>query len=104
MPRQVLSHCGRSANRLPNLVLSPEPVIRLNSSEQVYSEFSEGLSTLAGLSAANTAAGAADGFWTAKMRRQKLAMVNETERSVSKGRAAAAKKRTASKHRNRSSP
>jgi len=56
------------------------------------------------LSAANSAAGAARGFWTAEMRRQQKAMVNEVGRSASKGRAAAPKKRAASKRRKSSSP
>ena len=49
------------------------------------------------LSAANSAAGAARGFWTAEMRRQHKTMVNEAGRSVSKDRATALKKRAASK-------
>ena len=47
------------------------------------------------LSAANSAAGAARGFWTAQMRRQQKATMNEAGRSASKGRAA--EKRAASK-------
>ena len=49
------------------------------------------------LKAANSAAGAARGFWTAEMRRQQKAIVNEAGRSVSKDRATASKKRAASK-------
>jgi hypothetical protein len=55
------------------------------------------------LSAANSAAGAARGFWTAEMRRQHKAMVNEAGRSVSKDRAAT-KKRAASKRGKKSNP
>ena len=54
------------------------------------------------LSAANSAAGAARGFWTAEMRRQQKAMVNEAGRGVVK--AAALKKRATSKRRKKSSP
>jgi len=51
------------------------------------------------LSAANSAAGAARGFWTAEARRQQNALLNKAERSPTKGRAATSKKRTASKRR-----
>ena len=51
------------------------------------------------LSAANSAAGAARGFWTAEARRQQNALLNKAERSPTKGQAAAPKKRTASKRR-----
>jgi len=54
------------------------------------------------LSAANSAAGAARGFWTAEMRQHK-AMVNEAGRPVSKHRAAT-KKRAASKRGKKSNP
>jgi len=49
------------------------------------------------LSAANSAAGAARGFMTTEMRRQQKAMMNDAGRSAAKDRAAAPKKRTASK-------
>jgi hypothetical protein len=55
------------------------------------------------LSAAYSAAGAARGFWTAEMRRQHKAMVNEAGRPVSKHRAAT-KKRAASKRGKKSNP
>jgi hypothetical protein len=51
------------------------------------------------LSAANSAAGAARGFWTAEMRRQHTAIVNEAGRSATKDCATATKKRAASKRR-----
>lgn len=51
------------------------------------------------LSGANSAAGAARGFWTAQMRRQQKAMMNEAGRSLTQDRAAAPKKRAASKRR-----
>jgi hypothetical protein len=50
------------------------------------------------LSAANSAAGAARGFWTAQVRRQQKAVTNETGRSVSKA-GAVSKKRAVSKRR-----
>lgn len=50
------------------------------------------------LSAANRAAGAARGFWTAEMRRQQKALLNEAGRSSAQGRPAP-KKRAASKSR-----
>ena len=56
------------------------------------------------LSAANSAAGAARGLWTAEMRRQHKTMVNEAGRSASKGRAVAPKKRPASKRGRQKSP
>ena len=51
------------------------------------------------LSAANSAAGAARGFWTGEVRRQQNALLNKAERSPANGRAATSKKRTASKRR-----
>ena len=56
------------------------------------------------LSAANSAAGAARGFWTAQFRRQQKAFANEAGRSVTKDRAAATKKRAASKRRKKGGP
>jgi len=50
------------------------------------------------LSAANTAAGAARGFWTAEMRRQQNAIVREAGRAAAPGRSAS-KKRAAPKRR-----
>jgi hypothetical protein len=50
------------------------------------------------LSAANSAAGAARGFWTAHFRRQHKAVTNESGRSVSKA-GAVSKKRAVSKRR-----
>ena len=49
------------------------------------------------LSAANSAAGAARGFWTAEIRRQQKAVVNEAGRFMRKGRATATKKRAAAR-------
>lgn len=49
------------------------------------------------LSAANSAAGAAPGLWTAQMRRQRNATMNEVGRSMSKRSLAATKKRAVSK-------
>ena len=48
------------------------------------------------LSAANSAAGAARGFWTAEMRRQQNAVIREVGRSSVAGYASAPKKRPAS--------
>lgn len=48
------------------------------------------------LSGANSAAGAARGFWTAEMRRQQKAMMREAAHSLTQDRAAP-KKRTTSK-------
>ena len=56
------------------------------------------------LSAADSVAGGARGFGTAKMRRQHKAMMNEAGCSVGRDRRAAPKKRAASKHRTTSSP
>ena len=49
------------------------------------------------LSAANSAAGAARGFWTAETRRQQKALIKEAGRSLAQDRAGAPKKRGASK-------
>jgi hypothetical protein len=51
------------------------------------------------LSGANSAAGAARGFWTAEMRRQQKAVMKEAGRSLTLDRAAAPKKRATSKRR-----
>jgi hypothetical protein len=51
------------------------------------------------LSAANRAAGPARGFWTAEVRRQQKAIMNEAGRSLSLDRATAPKKRAATKRR-----
>jgi len=51
------------------------------------------------LSGANSAAGAARGFWTAEMRRQQKAMMKEAGRSLTLDRAAASKNRATSKRR-----
>ena len=51
------------------------------------------------LSGANSAAGAARGFWTAEMRRQQKAMMKEAGRSLTLDRAAAPKKRATAKRR-----
>lgn len=50
------------------------------------------------MSAANSAAGAARGFWTAEMRRQQKALLNEAGRSSAQGRPAS-KKGAAAKRR-----
>jgi hypothetical protein len=54
------------------------------------------------LSAANRAAGPARGFWTAEMRRQQKALMNEAGRSLTQDRAAP-KKRATSKRRKKAS-
>jgi hypothetical protein len=54
------------------------------------------------LSAANRAAGPARGFWTAEMRRQQNALMNEAGRSLTQDRAAP-KKRATSKRRKKAS-
>jgi hypothetical protein len=54
------------------------------------------------LSAANSAAGVAGGFWTAEMRRQQNALAREAGRSLTQDRAAS-KKRTTSKRRKKAS-
>ena len=55
------------------------------------------------LSAANSAAGAARGFWTAEMRGQHQAMLKEARRPLAKKRVASPKKRTTSKRVKRTS-
>src|SRR5215210_2673684 len=55
------------------------------------------------LSAANRAAGPARGFWTAEMRRQQKAMLNEAGHSLAQDRATAPKKRATSKRRQKTS-
>jgi len=55
------------------------------------------------LSGANSAAGAARGFWTAEMRRQQKAMMKEAGRSLTLDRAAAPKKRATAKRRKKAS-
>ena len=56
------------------------------------------------LSAANSSAGAARGFWTAEMRRQQTTMMREATRSLTQDRAApAAKKPSPSKRRKKAS-
>jgi len=54
------------------------------------------------LSAANSAAGAARGFWTAEMRRQQNALTREAGRALTQDRAAP-KKRATSKRRKKAS-
>ena len=49
------------------------------------------------LSAANSAAGSARGFWTAEMRRQHQPMMKEAGRPLAKKRVASPKKRATSK-------
>ena len=55
------------------------------------------------LSAANTCAGAARGFWTAEMHRQQGAVTREMTQAISSSRSsrAATKKRSAAKRRNK---
>ena len=55
------------------------------------------------LSAANTWAGAARGFWTAEMHRRSKTLTQETREHASGGRSTPAKKRPARKRRSKTS-